>query len=116
MLTPVTRCPADVLASADDSTEAPTAAPQERTPSRSPPASSTTPPPWWPPGSTKPSGETPHQRPWVALVDGNSHQIDRIRPKRTAGTSKVTTIIELIHVIEYLWRSARSFYAEDDPR
>ncbi len=56
-----------------------------------------------------------HERPWVALVDGNNHQIDRIHAEATRRGVKVTTIIDFIHVIEYLWRAAWSFFDEGDP-
>src|SRR5680860_1074660 len=56
-----------------------------------------------------------HQRPWVALVDGNNHQIDRIHAEAARRELNVTTIMDFIHVLEYLWRAAWSFYAEGDP-
>jgi hypothetical protein len=56
-----------------------------------------------------------HQRTWVALVDGNNHQIDRIRAESAARTVKVAIIIDFVHVLEYLWRAAWCFFAEGDP-
>lgn len=111
---PVTRCPADVLASADDSTDAPRAAPKANAK--------------WLTASVVNDAATvvaavfdeaerrdpTHQRPWVALVDGNNHQIDRIHAEATRRDVKVTTIIDFIHVIEYLWRAAWSFFDEGD--
>jgi hypothetical protein len=57
-----------------------------------------------------------HQRSWVALVDGNTHQIDRIRAE--ARTRKVTAriVVDFIHVLEYVWKAAWCFHAEGDPR
>ena len=55
-----------------------------------------------------------HERTWVALVDGNNHQIDRIHAEAASRDVKVTTIIDFIHVIEYLWRAAWSFFDEGD--
>jgi hypothetical protein len=56
-----------------------------------------------------------HHRAWVALVDGDNHQIDRIRAQaRTRGVD-VTIVIDFVHVLEYLWRAAWSFFDEGDP-
>lgn len=56
-----------------------------------------------------------HRRAWVALVDGNRHQIDRIRAQAHARMVKVPIVVDFIHVIEYLWRAAWCFYTEGDP-
>jgi hypothetical protein len=56
-----------------------------------------------------------HQRAWIALVDGNNHQIDRIKKEAKALKLKVTILIDVIHVIEYLWSAAWCFFAEGDP-
>ena len=56
-----------------------------------------------------------HSRAWVALVDGNNHQIDRIQAEATARGVEVTVVVDLIHVLEYLWGAAWSFFAEGDP-
>ena len=44
-----------------------------------------------------------HARRWVALVDGNNHQIDRIRAEAKARGVTVTILVDFIHVLEYLW-------------
>lgn len=56
-----------------------------------------------------------HQQTWVALVDGNNHQIDRIEREAKSRQVKVTILVDLIHVIEYLWSAAWCFYREGDP-
>jgi hypothetical protein len=56
-----------------------------------------------------------HQRPWVALVDGNNHQLDRIQAEAQARGVTVSIVLDFIHVLEYLWRAAWSFYDEGDP-
>ncbi len=56
-----------------------------------------------------------HRRDWVALVDGNNHQIDRIEAEAAARTIDVTIVIDFIHVLEYVWKAAWSFFAEGDP-
>jgi hypothetical protein len=55
-----------------------------------------------------------HRRDWVALVDGNTHQIERIRAESRARRVDVTILVDLIHVIEYLWKAAWCFFAEGD--
>ena len=57
-----------------------------------------------------------HTRDWVALVDGNTHQIDRIRVEARARKVEVTVIIDFIHVCEYLWKAAWCFFDEGDPK
>jgi len=56
-----------------------------------------------------------HTRPWVALVDGNNHQIDRIEAEATEREIDVTILVDLVHVLEYLWKAAWSFHREGDP-
>jgi len=56
-----------------------------------------------------------HQRRWVALVDGNNHQIDRIKAEASTRNVNVAVVIDLIHVLEYLWGAAWCFFAEADP-
>ena len=57
-----------------------------------------------------------HLRPWVALVDGNKHQIDCIEAQALRRKIDVTIIIDLIHVLEYLWTAAWCFFDEGDQR
>ena len=56
-----------------------------------------------------------HQRRWVALVDGNQHQIDCIHTQATQRNVNVTIVIDLIHVLEYLWGAVWCFFTEGDP-
>ena len=56
-----------------------------------------------------------HRRTWVALVDGNNHQIDRIHAEAKTRAVAVTVVIDLIHVLEYVWGAAWCFFAEGDP-
>jgi len=56
-----------------------------------------------------------HSRTWVALVDGNNHQIERIGTEAKTRDIHVTVIVDLIHVMEYLWSAAWSFFPEGDP-
>ena len=56
-----------------------------------------------------------HRRTWVALVDGNNHQIDRVQAEARDRHVDVTIVVDFIHVLEYLWKAAWSFYDEGDP-
>jgi hypothetical protein len=53
--------------------------------------------------------------PWVALVDGANHQIDRIEKEAAARHLDVTIICDFVHVVEYLWKAAWCFFDEGDP-
>lgn len=56
-----------------------------------------------------------HERQWVALVDGNRHQIDCIQAQAQARNLSVPIVVDLIHVLEYLWGAVWCFFAEADP-
>jgi hypothetical protein len=56
-----------------------------------------------------------HQRTWVALVDGNTHQIDRIRAEARGRKLAVPVVVDFIHVLEYVWKAAWCFHPEGDP-
>jgi hypothetical protein len=56
-----------------------------------------------------------HERQWVALVDGNKHQIDCIEAQAKKRKVSVTIVVDLIHVLEYLWAAVWCFFAEGDP-
>src|SRR5205085_730806 len=40
-----------------------------------------------------------HQRAWVCLVDGNNHQIDRIRKEARKRNVKIPIVVDFIHVL-----------------
>jgi hypothetical protein len=56
-----------------------------------------------------------HARPWIALVDGDRHQIDVIRGQAAARGITVTILVDFIHVLEYLWKAAWCFCPPRDP-
>ncbi|MFN2504125.1 MAG: ISKra4 family transposase [Acidimicrobiales bacterium] len=56
-----------------------------------------------------------HKRRWVALVDGNRHQIDCIEAQAEQRKVSVAIVVDLIHVLEYLWGAVWCFFAEGDP-
>jgi hypothetical protein len=56
-----------------------------------------------------------HARPWLAVVDGNCHQIGVIEQLAAESQVKVPILIDLIHVRQYLWKAAGSFFYPGDP-
>jgi hypothetical protein len=55
----------------------------------------------------------PHfKRTWVVLVDGNRDQLKLVkRAARKLGV-QITIVVDLIHVLEYLWKAAYAFHKE----
>ncbi len=56
-----------------------------------------------------------HRRTWIALVDGNNTQIDAIRAEAARRGITVAVLIDFVHVLEYLWKAAWSFFDKADP-
>jgi hypothetical protein len=56
-----------------------------------------------------------HRRTWVVLVDGACHQLDLIRAEAARRGVTITILIDLIHVLEYIWKAAWSLHAAGDP-
>ena len=54
-----------------------------------------------------------HQRRWVVLVDGEVTQLERVQACANGFGVEVTIVLDVIHVIEYLWKAGRCFCAED---
>jgi hypothetical protein len=110
-LTPVPRTAADVLANSDTPTPAPQATNKWLTASVVQDTTAVL--------STvfdqAQRRDPTNSRTWVALVDGNNHQIDRIHAEAKQRGVTVPVLIDFIHVLEYVWRAAWSFYREGDP-
>jgi len=51
-----------------------------------------------------------HQREWVALVDGEAHQLDTINKITKQQNVEVTIVLDFIHVLEYVWKAALCFF------
>jgi hypothetical protein len=56
-----------------------------------------------------------HRRTWVVLVDGARHQLDLVRAEASRRGVTVHILIDLIHVLEYLWKAAWCLHADGDP-
>jgi hypothetical protein len=57
-----------------------------------------------------------HEKQWIALVDGNKKQLRVMKEQAKAFDVTLTIIIDIIHVIEYLWKASHAFYKEGDSR
>jgi hypothetical protein len=55
-----------------------------------------------------------HRRTWVALVDGAIHQIERIKFEARKRKVKVTIVVDLVHVLGYLWNATGCLHPNDD--
>ncbi len=50
---------------------------------------------------------------WVALVDGNKHQLRLLRRKaKQHGVQMVAIVIDIIHVLEYVWKAGLALHGE----
>ncbi len=56
-----------------------------------------------------------HRRTWVVLVDGAEHQLDLIRAEAARRNADIHVVIDLIHVLEYIWKAAWSLHDAGDP-
>ncbi len=56
-----------------------------------------------------------HGKLWVALVDGNPSQIRLIGEAAQRQQVAVTTVVDFIHVSEYVWRAGTAFHKEGSP-
>jgi hypothetical protein len=57
-----------------------------------------------------------HERPWVALVDGNNDQLGHLQDEARKRKIDLKLFIDFIHVLEYLWKAAWCFFAAGDPQ
>lgn len=49
-------------------------------------------------------------RPWVVLVDGGETQLALLEAQIARQRAKVTVIVDVVHVLEYLWKAAHCFH------
>jgi len=56
-----------------------------------------------------------HRRRWVVLAGGACHQLDLIRAEAARRGVTISIVIDLIHVLEYLWKAAWSLHPAGDP-
>jgi hypothetical protein len=54
------------------------------------------------------------QKKWVGLVDGNKTQLRLLKKFAKQYGVELTIVLDLIHVLEYLWKAAWAFHHEGD--
>jgi hypothetical protein len=52
------------------------------------------------------------KRTWVVLVDGNRDQLKLVKKTARKLGVQITIVVDLIHVLEYLWKAAYAFHKE----
>ena len=52
---------------------------------------------------------------WVVLVDGAETQLDLVEAGAAAYGVEVTVVLDIIHVVEYVWKAAHVFHSEGSP-
>ncbi|MBO0723111.1 MAG: ISKra4 family transposase, partial [Blastocatellia bacterium] len=52
---------------------------------------------------------------WVALVDGDESQLNAMKLAAKEYGVSLVIILDIIHVLEYLWKAAFAFHKEGDP-
>ena len=52
---------------------------------------------------------------WVVLVDGAETQLDLVEAGAAESGVEVTVILDIIHVVEYVWKAAHVFHPEGSP-
>lgn len=55
------------------------------------------------------------QRRWIVLVDGQPDQIKRVQHGARKAGVDITIQLDIVHVLEYLWRAAYAFHPESSP-
>jgi hypothetical protein len=56
-----------------------------------------------------------HLRTWIALADGDIYQLGLIQAAAAARGITLAILIDFIHVLEYLWKTAWCFHPPRDP-
>ena len=52
------------------------------------------------------------EKTWCALVDGNRTQLKLLKKEAKDHRVDLTIILDLIHVVEYLWKAAWALHSE----
>jgi len=56
-----------------------------------------------------------HRRRWVVLVDGQRDQIRRVQRAARKVGAEITIVLDIVHVLEYLWRAAYASHDDGTP-
>jgi hypothetical protein len=52
------------------------------------------------------------RRRWVVLIDGNATQLGAVKAEAKRAGVKVTILVDVIHVLEYIWKAGRAIFGE----
>jgi mRNA-degrading endonuclease HigB of HigAB toxin-antitoxin module len=55
------------------------------------------------------------QKTWVAVVDGNETQLRLFHQLADEYLVEITIILDIMHVLEYLWKAGHAFWREGTP-
>ncbi len=55
------------------------------------------------------------ERRWVALIDGNATQLAAVKAEAKRVGVKLTILIDVVHVLEYVWKAARAIFGATTP-
>lgn len=55
------------------------------------------------------------RRRWVVLVDGENKQLRAVKAEARRAGVTVTILVDIIHVLEYIWKAARALFGESSP-
>jgi hypothetical protein len=58
------------------------------------------------------SRDLDHRCQWVAVVDGNEHQLNLIGAAAETRGVTLTTILDIIHVLEYIWKAGMALHGQ----
>lgn len=58
------------------------------------------------------SRDPSHDKTWVGLVDGNKTQIRLLKRLAAHNEVKLTIVLDVIHVLEYLWKAGHALHEE----
>lgn len=56
------------------------------------------------------------QRRWVVLVDGEPKQLRAVKAEARKAGVQVTILLDIVHVLEYLWDAARALFGQSNPK
>ena len=61
------------------------------------------------------SRDPEHAREWVVVLDGNEQQIRLVHEAAKAAGVRITVILDVIHVLEYVWAAGLALNPDDRP-
>ena len=56
------------------------------------------------------------QRRWVVLVDGEPKQLRAVKAEARAAGVRVTILVDIVHVLEYIWDAARALFGASNAK